>query len=433
MPESTEISPGARGAGEQPRPPLPSPLTSAAVSAVFLTPGSPDLYPVMKRLRDEAPVFFSDELNMWIVSRYDDVARILKDPRRFPAATRSFILASYPPEVREILAATSTFSAPNMGFDDQPVHDRLRRPLTQYFSFRGVARLEERIRAIADRHLDGMPDRPPADLVESYARPLANSVIIELAGFPAGDRDRVLRGHRALNDFFFGRPAPEVQLGYAKDIRAWEEYLAEVIDERRRGRPGDDLISLLTRKVSQGEADYTDEELISLFSFDIITAGIRPSSFALINMCDELLRDRRRWEGLLAEPGRFDALFDETLRRSGLATGVFRATAADVAIEGVRIPAGSAVWALTASANRDERHFAAPDSFDPHRPQLGTSLHFSHGLHYCLGVNLARTVTRAGLAALMRRHPGMRRVMERTPVYEQGINVIAPARFTVEW
>ncbi|GAA3071424.1 hypothetical protein GCM10020000_65060 [Streptomyces olivoverticillatus] len=185
--------------------------------------------------------------------------------------------------------------------------------------------------------------------------------------------------------------------------------------------------------MARGEAQYSDEELISFFSFDIVTAGIRPTGFALVNLCNELLSEPERWESLREEPARFDGLFHETLRRSGLALGVFRKTAADAQVGGVVIPAGAAVWALTASANRDERHFPHPDAFDPHRPLLGSSLHFSQGLHYCLGVNLARTVTRAGLTALMRHRPGLRLVRGQERVYEPGINVIAPARLLLEW
>lgn len=427
MSEPSDITTGA-GAGADHCPAL----SPESISTTFLTPGSPGLHPLLKRLRDEAPVFFSEELGTWVVTRYDDVAGILKDAELFPSSTRSFILAGVPAEVREVLEDTCTFTAPNMGFDGSPVHERLRRPVTQYFSHRGVARLESRITGIAERHVRAFPAEPPADLVEAYARPLSADIVIELAGLPAADHDRILRYHRALNDFFFGQPPEHLQLGYAKDVKEWEGYLAGVIAERRRA-PRDDLISLLTRKVARGEAQYSDEELISFFSFDIVTAGIRPTGFALVNLCNELLSEPERWESLREEPARFDGLFHETLRRSGLALGVFRKTAADAQVGGVAIPAGAAVWALTASANRDERHFPHPDAFDPHRPLLGSSLHFSQGLHYCLGVNLARMVTRAGLTALMRHRPGLRLVRGQERVYEPGINVIAPARLLLEW
>ncbi|MEU4210890.1 cytochrome P450 [Streptomyces sp. NPDC026206] len=407
-------------------------LSPESVAATFLSHGSADLHPVLKSLRDEAPVFYSEDLRMWIVSRYDDVSWILKNSELFPASTRSIIMSSYPPEVRDLLRSTNTFTAPNMGFDGPPAHDRLRKPVVPYFSAKGVRRLESRINEIAGLRAGEIPSEPPVDLVEAYARPLANTVVIELAGFPLGDYDRIVRYHHAVNEFFFGRPPAHLQLEYAKDIREWEEYLAHIIGMRRR-LPQDDLISLLTQKVARGEADYTEGELISLISFDIVTAGFRPTSFALINLCKELLQDPDRLRTLREEPDRFDGLFNETLRRSGPALGVFRMTAAEVEVGGVLIPAGSVLWVMTASANRDERHFPEPDSFDPHRPHLAGSLHFSQGLHYCLGANLARTVTRAGITALLRHRPGLRLVPDQAQVYEPSINVVAPARLLAEW
>ncbi|MFI9235328.1 cytochrome P450 [Streptomyces sp. NPDC053079] len=407
-------------------------LSPESVAATFLSHGSADLHPMLKSLRDEAPVFYSEDLHMWIVSRYDDVSWVLKNAELFPASTRSIIMSSYPPEVRDVLRSTSTFTAPNMGFDGSPTHDRLRKPVVPYFSAKGVKRLEARIEEIADLRAGEIPAEPPVDLVEAYARPLANTVVIRLAGLPVDDYDRIMRYHRAVNEFFFGRPPAHLQLPYAKDIQEWEEYLSDVIGMRRR-LPQDDLISLLTQKVAKGEADYTDEELISLISFDVITAGFRPTSFALINLCGELLEEPHRWQALRDEPDRFDGVFSETLRRSGPALGVFRMTAAEVEVGGVPVPAGSVLWVMAASANRDERHFPEPDSFDPHRPHLAGSLHFSQGLHYCLGANLARTVIRAGITALMRHRPDLRLVPDQPRVYEPSINVVAPARLLVEW
>ncbi|WP_372411720.1 cytochrome P450 [Streptomyces luteireticuli] len=402
-------------------------LSSAAVSAAFLSPASAGLHPLLKQLRDDAPVFFSEELGVWIVTRYDDVLRVLKDAELFPASTRSVILGAYPPEVRDILAATATFTAPNMGFDGRPTHDRLRRPVAPYLSDRNVARLEPRIRAIADRCAARLPDTPPADLVAAYARPLATALVMTLAGFPDDDHDRVLRYHRAVSGFFFGSPPPDRQLPYARDVQEWEEYLSAHIRRRRR-HPEDDIVGFVA-----AQDTYTERELISFLSFDIVTAGIGPTGYALTVLCRELLEDHRRRDALAAEPALFDTYFGESLRRSGPALGVFRTAAEATELGGVRIPAGAALWALIASADRDERRFERPDDHVPARPRLGASLHFSHGLHYCLGANLARTAVRTAVTALLRRRPDLRLVPDQPRVYEPGINVIAPARLLVEW
>ncbi|MGK5637119.1 cytochrome P450 [Streptomyces sp. URMC 126] len=400
---------------------------SAAVSAALLAPSSAGLHGLLRQLRDQAPVFFSEELGVWIVTRYEDVLRILKDAELFPASTRSVILGAHAPDVRAILAKTATFTAPNMGFDGRPAHDRLRRPAAPFFSAQAVARLEPRIRGLAARHAERLPATPPADLVADYARPFATALIMDLAGFPDADRDRILRYHRAVSEFFFGTPPPDRQLAYARDVEEWEAYLSAAIRERGR-RPGDDLISHLVAQDA-----YTERELISLVSFDVVTAGIGPTGYALTVLCWELLRDPGRHDGLPVDAARFDACFAETMRRCGPALGVFRTAAADTELSGVRIPAGAALWAMIASADRDERRFACPDEHDTTRPALGASLHFSHGLHYCLGAHLARTAVRVAFTALLRRHPALHVVPDQPCVDEPGINVIAPARLLVRW
>ncbi|KNB50695.1 cytochrome P450 [Streptomyces caatingaensis] len=402
-------------------------LSSAAVSAAFLAPSAAGLHPLLRQLRADAPVFFSEELNVWIVTRYEDVLTVLKDAERFPASTRSVILGAYPPDVRSLLAATATFTAPNMGFDGRPTHDRLRRPVAPYLSAQGAARLEPRIRAIAEHRAALLPDEPPADLVAAYARPLATDLVMTLTGLPEEDRDRILRYHRAVSEFFFGSPPPERQLPYARDVQEWETYLSALIARRTR-RPADDLISFLTAQNA-----YTEAELISLISFDIVTAGIGPTGYALTVLCRELLEDPRRRDTLLSRPHLFDHCFAESLRRSGPALGVFRTVAHPTELGGARIPAGAGLWALIASADRDERRFEHPDDHDPARPRLGTSLHFSHGLHYCLGAHLARTTVRTAVTTLLHHHPTLRLVPDQPRVYEPGINVIAPARLLVEW
>jgi cytochrome P450 len=397
----------------------------------FGTPDFADLYRQLETARNDSPVFYSEPYRMWIVSRYDDVLKILRDADRFSSSTRPIILSSFPDEVRSVLEKTHTFSASNFAFDGQPAHDRLRGPVAKYFSARAMIRRESRIREIMTRCFEEIPEGSPIDLVESFARPVASRVIIDLAGLPAEDHDKIMRYHRAVNAFFFGKPPLEEQPGYAEDVRELEAYLAEVIEGCRRN-PRDGLISYLLDLVAKGEADYSTAELISLISFDVLAAGIRPAGFVLVNLCRELLQDPQHWDSLRADPALFDNAFSEALRRFGIGIGVFRTTTTDVEVAGVPIPEGAALWALVASADYDESRFPDPMVFDPHRKNLASSLHFSQGLHYCLGSYLARTIARVGIELLMQRHPGLRLVQDQVVEYEPSINLMIPARLLVE-
>lgn len=401
----------------------------------FRTPDFADLHDQLKRARAESPVLYSDELHMWVVTRYDDALAVLRDPDVFSSSTRAVILSQFVDEARTILERTHTFAAPNMGFDGDPDHDRLRRPVARYLSARGVAELEPRLRRIAGDRLARVPDTATFDLMGTFARPLADSIILDLVGVPEADHARVLRYQEATNAFFFGAPSPDVQVPYARDVVAFEEYLADLVEQRRRQRhrpPQSDVISYLLARMAAGEADYTDAELVSLLAFDIVTAGIRPIAFALVTMCRQLLEgDRSQWELLARDPSRFDDAFAESLRRRGLSLGVYRQATRDAEVAGVTIPAGGVVWIMVCSASHDEGRFPDPGTFCPGRTNLGGSLHFSHGLHYCLGASLARAATRVGLEALMARYPRMSVVADQRLEYEPSYNLMVPTRFLV--
>lgn len=397
------------------------------------SPNFADLHPLLANARRETPVLFSEELHMWVVTRYDDALEILRDPDTFSSSTRPVILSQFVDEARSILEDTHTFAAPNMGFDGRPDHDRLRRPVSGYFSAKGVSRLEPRIRELASQQLDQIPATCPADLMDTFARPLASRIILEIAGLPLDDFDLIMRYHDSTAAFFFGAPSPEVQVPLARDVKEWENYLVDFVAERQR-QPQDDLTSHLLGKIARGEAEYTPEEVISFVSFDIVTVGVRPTAFAIVNLCRELLLHERRYWGLLRDdPTLFDNVFNESLRRSALSIGVFRQATRDVEINGSLIPKGSVVWVLICSTSRDEKQFADADAFDPHRPNLGSSLHFSHGLHYCLGSVLARGVTRIGLEVLMDRYPSLRLVPDQSIEFEPSINLMVPKTMLVEW
>lgn len=396
----------------------------------FSAPNFADLYPQLETARHEAPVFFAEGLGMWIVSRYSDVLAVLKDSDTFSAAARGTLLSSFP-AARDILERTATFSAPNFGFDGQPTHERLRGPISKYFSVASMALRERRMRDIAARCLADVPDEGPFDLMQSFASPVGGRVMMDLIGLPSDDHEELLAYHEAISAFFFGRPPEDRQREYADKILDFESYVTELIEERRKA-PQDDLISYMLHRIEDGEADYSTAEMISLISFDVFAGGVRPAAFAIVNLCRQLLEDRRHWEGLRTDRGTFDRHLAESLRRSGMFIGVFRTTTRAAEVAGVAIPEGSMVWVMLTSANRDAERFADPNEFNPHRTNLASSLHLSHGLHYCLGGHLTRAVSRVGVDALMERFPGLRLVPDQAVEYEPGMNIMVPTSLLVE-
>jgi len=394
--------------------------------------GYGSLHSTLTKARTEAPVFYQEDMHLWVISRHDDVVRVLQDDGRFSSSVRHVILDGLRADAREILAATSTFSAPNLGFDHVPDHTRLRRPFVRYFSARGVLEREAAIRRTAGLLLDTMAERPgTVDLVHNYSRPLATRVIMDVIGLPATDYRLLERYGEAVHSFFFGLVPPDRQVQAALEVREWEEYLDRFIELRLR-EPADDLTSYLLREIDAGRAEYSRAEIIGFLSFDIVGAGIRSMSFALPNLCRELLRTGGYWAALRDDPSLFENLFAEALRRSTLGLGLYRQTTTEVELGGVTLPPGAIVWVMTASADHDEKYFPDPDVFDPNRPNLRRSVSFGHSLHFCLGQNLARLATRVGVEELMRRYPDPRLVPDQVNEYDPSTNLMVMSRLLVD-
>lgn len=399
---------------------------------LYAQAGYPHAHSLLKKARQESPVFHQQDMNFWVVSRHEDVVRILHDEDGFSSKIQHVILGILVDEARELLVNTNTFRAPNMGFSREPDHARLRRPFVKKFSAAGVAEYEPYIRRLAAGLLDELASSAePADLVQAYSRPLATRTIMQMIGLSDDDYDLVCRYGEAVHSYFSGVIPPDEQIIYAKTIVEWEKYLERFVDSRRR-EPRDDLTSYILQGVDNGEIDYTQEEIVGFLSLDIVGGGIISTAFALPNLCRELQLERRYWDALREDPEIFDKLFAEAIRRSGLGLGLYRQTTRDVELSGVTIPKDSIVWLMTASADYDEEVFQNPESFEPGRPNSTKAVSFGYGMHYCLGHNLAKLVTRVGLEELMRRHPGLR-LTEGQPIeYEPSLNVMVLRHLLVD-
>ncbi|WP_324195365.1 cytochrome P450 family protein [Nocardia abscessus] len=258
--------------------------------------------------------------------------------------------------------------------------------------------------AIADDLLDAL-DRTagtgPVDLLAEYAFPLPITVICELLGVPVEDRARFREWSAAVVDTAMSTPET---MRTATD--AIVGYFDGLVARRRQEGPGEDLISQLLLATEEGDR-LSHDELISMV-FLILIAGHETTVNLIGNTVLELLADPSRYRALRDDPTRAAPLVEEMLRYNGpVNTATLRYTTAPVQLDGSVIPAGELVLVSVASANRDERQFAAPATFDPDRGANG-HLAFGHGIHYCLGAGLARLEARVALTRLVRRYPLLR-------------------------
>ncbi|MPY51199.1 cytochrome P450 [Streptomyces acidicola] len=352
--------------------------------------------PEYQRLRDEqpvAPLAFPDGKVGWLLTRHEDVRALLADDR-FSSAREN---ASSP--VRRNLFRPE--DRPGMLLNmDPPEHTHYRGMLTRYFTVRRMRALAPRIERIVADRLDAMEAAgPPADLVPAFARPIPSLVICELLGVPYADREKFQRWTATM-----------LRLDVSED-EAWQArealrtYMRDLVADKHE-HPDEALLSTLIR-AEDPDAALTDEELAGIGRLLLIaghetTANMLAlGTYALLSHPDQLRSLRERPEGV----GR---AVEELLRYLTIVHfGTVRVAREDVEIHGVRIHAGQTVVASLPAANRDPGQFTEPDRLDLTR-EPSQHVSFGHGIHQCLGQQLARVEMQIAFPALLRRFPTLR-------------------------
>jgi cytochrome P450 len=371
-----------------------------------------DPYPILEKYREEGAaheVVFPHGAKVWMVTRYDDVRALTSDPRVGKDGRR----------MNELFARHSGLEVPQeegeagVGFDDELAshllnsdgerHKRLRALVSKAFTAQRVERLRPAIEAVADRLLDALADQPVADLADRYAVRLPITVICDLFGMPEEDREDFRLW--ALKLVGAGQDPEEV----ADASRRVIEYANALIDSKRAD-PGDDMVSGLIQATEDGNR-LSQGELVAMI-FVLVVAGHITTIYSIGNAVQNLLTHPDQLAKLQADPTLISSAVDELLRFDGPSgVGTFRFTKDEIAIGDVVIPAGQILALSWHSANRDPRHFPDPDDLDVTRRPLG-SMAFGHGVHYCIGVPLAKMQIEIAITRLITRFPQVRLAIE---------------------
>ncbi|GAA5165998.1 cytochrome P450 [Pseudonocardia eucalypti] len=300
---------------------------------------------------------------------------------------------------------------------DPPEHTRYRRLLAGRFSVRRMRLLTERAEQLTGQHLDAM-DRagPPVDLVAEFARPIPALMICELLGVPYADHEYFQRHAATVNR----HEATEEQRATA--YLEIQGYLRELV-AAKRAAPTDDLLGDLTT------SDLDDEELAGVGTL-LLGAGLDTTTNMIALGVFALLRWPEQLAALLADP---DRAVEELLRYLSIVPFLVRAALADVALDGHLVKAGETVTVAVPAANRDPIRFADPDTLDVARRATG-HLAFGHGVHQCLGQQLARMQMRVAYPALFARYPGLRLAVppEQVPL-RTDMDIYGVHRLPVAW
>ncbi|KZB86914.1 cytochrome P450 [Amycolatopsis regifaucium] len=357
-------------------------------------PGCPFDPPAeLASLRDEHPLVrltFPDGHEGWLATGYSIVRSIVADPRF--SARQELIHSPLPGPAAMV---TPPPAAPGMFIKmDDPEHGRYRKLLTGKFTVRRMRLLTERVEQVVTEHLDAMERQgSPADLVAAFAQPIPALMICELLGVPYADHEFFRRNVAPLNK-------PDAPLAEQEEaINALGEYLYRLI-VAKRAEPTDDILGELVT------TELTDEELTSI-AFLLLGAGLDTTANMLALGTFALLRHPDQLRALREDPESLEGAIEELLRYLTIAHTGARTALEDVEVGGQLIKAGQAVALSAGAANRDPLKFPEPDRLDLRRNAAGHAA-FGHGVHQCLGQQLARVQMKVAFAGLLARFPSLR-------------------------
>jgi len=388
-----------------------------------------DSSPFFAQTRAATPVYYSPDLDSWIVTRYHEIRHIFQTPQMFSAADP---LAPLQPidAAGHLLPEGGFRQVPTPTLNDPPGHPRGRR-LVHSFTPRRIGALEPFVRELTGQFFEEQMSRGRADLVRDLAWDLPALVIDRLLDIPDKDVACVRAGAASRLLLLWGQPTEDEQVRLAERMAAFWRYV-EALVVRRAERPRDDLTSdlLLMR---EGELPaLTRQQVIPIVS-GLLLADHETTIGLLGNVMRRLLTERHAWEEICDDPSLIPNAIEEVLRFDSSGIAWRRQTTQAVEIGGVRVPARANLLLLLHSANRDPAVFADPNHFDIHRRNAREHLSFGNGAHDCLGAPLARLEARVVLEELSARLPGLRLVSEERLRYQPSASFLGPLWLLVEW
>jgi cytochrome P450 len=386
---------------------------STGPASIRFEPSDPDFlhdpYPTYARLRDEAPVLWHEPWGAWVLTRYRDVDRLLRDRRlgRVMEGARK-----RPPDPAH--APFDRIQAGSLLEIEPPDHTRIKQVVHDVFTPRHVRALGERIEALCRRQAGALAERVEAegeaDLITVFAEPIPVTVIAELLGVPEEDRHLLLPWSKDIIGMFEPERTPESEAAAARAADAFARYLRELVAIKRRD-PGEDLITRMTRVHDLDPTQLSEDELVAngiLF----LNAGHEAVVNVLGNGMRALLAHEEQLDRVRGDAGLVPTAVEEMMRYDTplqfferFVTEPMRFEADDGTVHDWQ--AGTKLALYYASANRDPAIFSDPERFDVGRDP-NPHLAFGLGIHYCIGAPLARLELRHAVGALLARFPSLR-------------------------
>jgi len=368
----------------------------------FTDPYISDPYTFLAHARQEEPIFYSPQIDHWVVTRYEHVQTMLYDTEVYSSRNAQSPIKAWPQEAVEMFQAQNFNIVPYLTNNDPPSHSNVRRFLQNAFTPKRVAWIEPRVRELVRAAIDAITEQGTkssgrVELVETLLYETPARVLFTFLGVPDDDLERVKEWSEGRAVLTWGKlPDDEIM----ERMPTFIEYLRYCFD-----------------KVDEMEARYLAG-----------TAGEDYTSELI-----QRLQHRASWDELCADPKLIPNAVEEIIRHESGVISWRRVAKRDVTIEDITIPKDAQILVMLGAANRDEAHFKDAETFDIHRPNAKQHLSFGHGNHYCLGAPLARLELRIFLEELTQRLPLLRLVPDQDYEYSPNTSHRGPTTLWVEW
>ncbi len=377
---------------------------TAASAPLLLDPYDPEFQqrplPSYARLRQEAPIYPVPGQEWVMVTKMDLIREALRDPATYASGVSKGRRSDPPEEIRaevEAIRAQGFPYHPALNLNDAPIHTRYRKLVNRAFTPRSLAWMEPLVEAVAQDLAASLVDGSTVDIIDAVTRPLPIYAILRILGMGDERRDDIIRWSDSANASLGAKLTHERWLETERDVVDFQLAIAAELDDRR-AHPREDLLSTLV-VTEDGEEPMDNEHLVWLVR-ELLVAGNETTTRSMAEIVMHLDKTPDSWSRIRTDPSVIPGIVEEGIRMATPAFGMFREVRRDTTLGGVDLPAGTTLYLVYGSGNRDEAVFPEPDEFDPTRANVREHVAFGHGIHVCVGAGLARMESAATLRAL---------------------------------
>lgn len=387
-------------------------------------------FPLLKQARQDEPIFYSSEINYWVVTRYEDIKAIFRDDETYTAENTITPIVPFSDAVKAILDDGDYTPQPVLSNNVPPSHTRIRGLVNKLFVPRRMNNFASSIREIADTMIDRMIDKQSVDIVSELTYEYPAYVLFHVLGVPDADVPQVKAWAGNRLKLYYGRPTPDEQIEMTKNLVPFWKYTVNLVQEKVN-QPQDDLTSDLIRMRNGDDSVLTLNEIASCM-ITLLVAGHETTTAQINNGLLHWLSHREHWKALCDNPDTIPQAVEEMMRYDPSVCTWRRLARKTATINGIDIPEGANLLLMLNSANRDVSMFPQPDEIDITRPNVKEHLALGYGIHYCVGAPLARLEMGILLEKLTQRIPHLRLVPNQQIEYVRNISFRGPIALQVQ-